>query len=347
MQLLPDIVLRPVAAGEASALAARFADCRYQQHPAYAVEAAARVGAQCEFFAADAAGEAIGFAAVRVKRLPILPGGLAYLHCGPAVQQAGAAFDPAIWSRTLAALAQHYHARGFLLRVSSPLLGAEDAALGERYREAGFMPAKRHAGRTICLDLAPDLDALRARLDGKWRTDLNRAERSALEVKRSSDPADIASLAPMLDALAADKGFHVNQDARFFAASAAAAAAAAPASQPPFLAHLAYRDGQLVAGHIGAFAGKRAVYLLGAANREGRETRAAYLLQWQVIEYAREIGCADYDLGGIDPAANPGVYRFKSRMGGVAIDNAAWWERPGNPLATIAVRLAERWRARQ
>jgi len=31
---------------------------------------------------------------------------------------------------------------------------------------------------------------------------------------------------------------------------------------------------------------------------------------------AREAGCQFYDLGGIDPEKNPGVYHFKKGMGG-------------------------------
>jgi lipid II:glycine glycyltransferase (peptidoglycan interpeptide bridge formation enzyme) len=46
---------------------------------------------------------------------------------------------------------------------------------------------------------------------------------------------------------------------------------------------------------------------------------AAYLLQWAAIQKAKALGCQWYDLGGIDPEGNPGVYNFKKRMGGKEI----------------------------
>src|SRR6185437_15038383 len=79
--------------------------------------------------------------------------------------------------------------------------------------------------------------------------------------------------------------------------------------------HLAWHDGELIAGHIGSFVGDTAVYLVGAATAKGRELRASYLLQWAVIEHAKSVGNSLYDLGGIDARANPSVYNFKKGIG--------------------------------
>ncbi len=45
-------------------------------------------------------------------------------------------------------------------------------------------------------------------------------------------------------------------------------------------------------------------------------SKASYLLQWHTIQQARQRGCRWYDLGGIDPLGNPGVYHFKQGLGG-------------------------------
>src|SRR6185295_651974 len=87
--------------------------------------------------------------------------------------------------------------------------------------------------------------------------------------------------------------------------------------QERFEVGLATVAGEPVAGIIISFVGDTAVYLLGASSQAGREQKAAYLLQWQAIQRARAAGARFYDLGGIDPAENPGVHQFKSRMGGV------------------------------
>src|SRR4051794_27392976 len=54
---------------------------------------------------------------------------------------------------------------------------------------------------------------------------------------------------------------------------------------------------------------------VGASNDLGRATNAAYLLQWKVIEAASRAACRRYDLGGVDPEGNPGLYRFKQSDG--------------------------------
>ena len=60
------------------------------------------------------------------------------------------------------------------------------------------------------------------------------------------------------------------------------------------------------------------------------------------MEAAREEGCRWYDLGGIDPQNNPGVYHFKSGFGGEEIIVPGPFEiRPAGFAGTVS-RMAER-----
>lgn len=328
---------RAVNHAEAAECAGRFADLAYTQEPGYALEAAARVGARAEFFVFDnGEREPVGYAALRVKAIPLLGGGLAYLHGGPATRRQGEAHDEGLFASCLAELARHCAARHLTLRVSPPGYDSPDGS----FRPLGFVPSGASDGPTIVLDLTPSLEDLRGRLAGKWRTDLNRGERGALRIVPSAEPPDIAKVQPLLSDLAERKGFGVAQDAAFFARAAARGAA----GEPPFVAHLAYMGEELVAGHIGAYTGDTAVYLLGAANPAGREVRAAFVLQWAVIAYAKARGLTRYDLGGIDRAANPDVYRFKARMGGIEVERPAVWEQRSGALRPALIALAERVR---
>jgi len=65
--------------------------------------------------------------------------------------------------------------------------------------------------------------------------------------------------------------------------------------------------------------GDTGVYLLGATSDEGLNAKGAYLLQWNMIEWLKENGIRWYDLGGIDPDANPGVYHFKKGFSGMDV----------------------------
>jgi lipid II:glycine glycyltransferase (peptidoglycan interpeptide bridge formation enzyme) len=71
-----------------------------------------------------------------------------------------------------------------------------------------------------------------------------------------------------------------------------------------------------VAGLVATAMGDSAIYLLGATSDEGLNSKGAYLLQWTLIQWLKEKDIRWYDLGGIDPEGNPGVYIFKKGLSG-------------------------------
>jgi hypothetical protein len=74
-----------------------------------------------------------------------------------------------------------------------------------------------------------------------------------------------------------------------------------------------------VAGLVVSAMGDSAIYLLGATSDSGLHTKGAYLLQWTMIRWLNENGIRWYDLGGIDPDGNPGVYSFKKGLSGLDV----------------------------
>jgi hypothetical protein len=65
--------------------------------------------------------------------------------------------------------------------------------------------------------------------------------------------------------------------------------------------------------------GDSAIYLLGATSDNGLDAKGSYLLQWTLIQWLKESGVRGYDLGGIDPQQNPGVYHFKRGLSGTDV----------------------------
>jgi lipid II:glycine glycyltransferase (peptidoglycan interpeptide bridge formation enzyme) len=78
-------------------------------------------------------------------------------------------------------------------------------------------------------------------------------------------------------------------------------------------------DGIPVAGLVASAMGDSAIYLLGATSDNGLNSKGAYLLQWTMIQWLKENGFKWYDLGGIDPEGNPGVYSFKRGLSGIDV----------------------------
>jgi lipid II:glycine glycyltransferase (peptidoglycan interpeptide bridge formation enzyme) len=118
-------------------------------------------------------------------------------------------------------------------------------------------------------------------------------------------------------------------------------------------------DGKPVAGAIAAVFGEEGIYMYGASSTAGRAHGAAFLLQHEMMRWARSRGARRYDLWGIpeyDPetSANErgdrlaassgndrrGLYEFKTRFGGRIVRYPPPLERVYHPvLATLARRL--------
>lgn len=71
-----------------------------------------------------------------------------------------------------------------------------------------------------------------------------------------------------------------------------------------------------VAGAIVLIHDGTAVYLHGASSKLHRNVMAPHLLHWRIIEEVKRMGCAAYDMWGIDLMKWPGVTRFKKGFGG-------------------------------
>ena len=78
-------------------------------------------------------------------------------------------------------------------------------------------------------------------------------------------------------------------------------------------------QGRPVTGLVVSAMGDSAIYLLGATSDDGLNSKGAYLVHWTLIKCLKENGIRWYDLGGIDPEKNPGVYYFKRGFSGMDV----------------------------
>jgi lipid II:glycine glycyltransferase (peptidoglycan interpeptide bridge formation enzyme) len=83
------------------------------------------------------------------------------------------------------------------------------------------------------------------------------------------------------------------------------------------------------------------IYLLGATSEAGLNSKGAYLLQWSMIKWLKENGFKYYDLGGIDPDRNPGVYHFKKGVSGDDVTRLAPFECCEDSLSYLAMKAAD------
>jgi lipid II:glycine glycyltransferase (peptidoglycan interpeptide bridge formation enzyme) len=115
---------------------------------------------------------------------------------------------------------------------------------------------------------------------------------------------------------------------------------------PDYRILLAAHEGEILAGIIAAFRGKRAWYPYGASSRRKRNYMPTYALQWRAIQMARERGCESYDLYGISPSddrSHPlgGLFRFKVGFGGTILNRPGCYDAVLERLPYFLFRKAE------
>ena len=263
-------------------------------------------------------GEVVAIAQFRIIRPTPLKFGMAYLRWGPLWEMKGQPVDEEVVRRFAGAIQDEYLTRRKLLVRILPnaFVGSVRAALLQAAFST-FTEERGDAGevyRTFVLNLTPSLEELRSRLDKKWRNQLTRSEKSNLTVTCSEDAEQYRSFCEIYRQMHARKGFATKVDIDEFGRMQALL----PASER--MRVLICKENEVpVAGLVASAIGESAIYLLGATSDAGLNARGAYLLQWTLISWLKERGIQYYDLGGIDPAGNPGVYHFKKGLSGADI----------------------------
>jgi lipid II:glycine glycyltransferase (peptidoglycan interpeptide bridge formation enzyme) len=304
------ISLDVVDAARWSKIAKTFSDYSCEQAYAFAALAAKRTGSELLPVVVKQDGTDIGAACVRLKRIPVLNRGIAYILAGPMVRNDHQSGETDRLRIVLEALVARFRdEEGHLLRIRLPVLHATNPAALEIFRTLGFEETRGNKTyRTVLLDLSLAEETLRANLHSKWRNQLNRAEKLDIRLVSGRGSDLIRRFIAIYQQMKKFKSFSSGVDPEFLL----------ELEDTDFMydAVIASHNGKDVAGHVVCHTPFCATYVLGATNEEGRALQAGSYLNWQAVLSAKSRGNLWFDLGGIDKEENPDGYQFKIRMGG-------------------------------
>lgn len=263
-------------------------------------------------------GEVLGIAQLRIIRPTKLKFGMAYLRWGPLCERRERPLDPEVTGRMARALEEEYMGRRKLLLhiQANAFKGSKRAAIYQsafcRFKQKPSVIESDY--RTLILDLAPGLEDLRRKLDQKWRNQLSRSERNSLVIVVGSGSEEFRAFCMIYEQMQKRKTFQTTVDIKEFGRIQECL----PESQRMQIL-ICKRNDTPVAGLVASAMGDSGIYLLGATCDDGLNSKGAYLLQWTLIRWLKEKGVSWYDLGGIDPEHNPGVYHFKKGLSGLDV----------------------------
>ena len=182
---------------------------------------------------------------------------------------------------------------------------------------------------TFTLDLGQSEDELLANMKQKTRYSVRLASRRGVSV-RVGGTDDLALLYQMYAETSVRDGFVIRTQAyyediwRSFMSAKMA---------QPLIAEV---EGNAVAALIVFRFGDTAYYLYGMSTERDREKMPNYVLQWEAIRWAKNVGCTTYDFWGAPDHIDPedrmfGVYRFKEGFGASFIQTPGAWDLPLKP----------------
>lgn len=273
---------------------------------------------------------------------------VAYVPRGPVVARDGSV-DPQLIEAIVRLARSH---RAAFVRFEPDLLEDDPRAadFARILKGAGLRTSERtlQPRSTIRLSLAPTGDELLAGLSKGHRADLRRAERDGVTVRIGSAESDVETLHQMLAAVQRRKAFGFHSAGYFRALMRSFGASAR--------LFIAEREGAPIGASLDLAWGEHGIYLAAGSSSDGLEHRAAHLLQWHAINWAKERGALTWDMWGIADARGQleiaaangedrgspnmarleqaakrdpldGVYRFKKGWGGEVVRTVPAYDR--------------------
>ena len=283
-------------------------------------------------------GEIIAAAQLRIVKIPLLKAGIAYLPWGPMWRRQGRTVNIDLFRQIIKALKEEYAIKqSLLLRIHPNVIEENNEAIVSILNKAGFQKKiKIKPYRTLILDLSPTMPEIRKSLDQKWRNQLNRAEKNNLKIIEGNSDTLYQIFLDLQEEMHDRKKYIAGVDYNEFRDIQKDLP-----EQLKMIILVCEYEGKALTATIGSLIGDRGIYLLGATGNEGMKMKGAYLLQWRLIEIMRERGCKWYDLGGIDPDNNPGVYHFKSGISRREASHVGQFEISQNIISNLFVKGAE------
>jgi lipid II:glycine glycyltransferase (peptidoglycan interpeptide bridge formation enzyme) len=284
-------------------------------------------------------GEVIAIAQVTIKKLPFLSLGIAYIPWGPLWRKKGNAGDLENLQYAIKFLKDEYvKKRGLILRIRPNIVAEHDDSVENLFQGEGFSfnsSARRY--RTLLVDLTPEIEKLRKNLHQNWRRKLNQAEKKGLEIVEGNGDELYTIFLSLQSEMQERKNYIPGVSYQEFREIQKYL------PEPLKMKIIVCKSvGEPIAAAVFSGIGDTGIFLFGATGDKGMETNGSYLLHWLAIQWLKGNGCRWYDLGGINPEINPGVYQFKVGMGGMDVCHIGPYEICNSPLSSLFVRWGER-----
>jgi len=272
----------------------------------------------------------IAMAQILVRRVPF--GGIVCWVPG------GPAGEVALWSTGLSeALRKALSAHWLFLRINAMHRLIPGAA--ESLSHAGWRrPSMRFAtGQSLTYDPSIAESERMALASANWRHNLKRSGKYGLVVRKWDSPK-AAELQEIYQSMEHHKGLGQTMG------DSELATLLDCMRDNMLLYRCDDRNGNTIALRACAINANRAWDLLAAASPAARKQYASYATLWALLNECSRLGVKSYDMGGVDPTGNKGVFDFKRGLGAQPLVYLGEWEWASASWVRLLANLALRWK---
>lgn len=231
-----------------------------------------------------------------------------------------------------AALGNALGSKFFYCRIS--LLRADIGSEATFLARAGWKRPKiaMSSGLTMSYALEGDEAERLKRASGNWRHNLKRAGRYSLQLEQWDTPnaEAISALYFEMESLKSLPEQHSADELE---------AIFTQCREKIVIYRCLDAKGRLLAIRAAGLCGATATDLLAVAGVEARKVYASHATLWALLNHCARFGLCKYDLSGVDPVGNKGVFDFKKGTGANLIECLGEWEWASLPGLCKGVNL--------
>lgn len=285
----------------------------------------------------DEKGEIVASALMLLRRIPRTSRSIAYVPRGPVVDTT----NEVLVRDFMSGLREIAARRGAILLKIDPPVPVEDEVSVRNIEKCGFRAISDPTGfggtQPKCvmqLDLSLSTDDLLAGFKPKTRYNIRLAEKKGVRIKTECIRDDLAGFYKVLQVTAKRDGFLV----RGYSYFETLWDVLVPREYAKLF--LSTHEGNVLGGALAFVIGNRAWYVYGASGNEHRNLMPNHLMQWEMIQWAKSVGCKWYDFRGVSPRRGAseeddhlqGLNRFKEGFSPRYVEYIGEFDLPLSPL---------------
>ena len=281
--------------------------------------------------------ELISICQVRIKTIPIINKGVAYIFRGPLVKKRGNSLDYNLLLEIFTILKEEFVLKQNLFLRIRPFVFIDHQTVNFfKFKSLFIKNNVIQPYRSIILDINKELSVIRAGFRRSWRQELNKAENNNIEIVSGSTKELFNVFLKIYNQMHKRKKFqefvHVDRLGNLNDQLA-----------PEFkqIIFIALKEKVPIAAFVGSAIGDTGIAISGGTNSLGIKYKAAYLLQWEMIKWLKAKGCINYDLGGVDQEKNPGGYVWKTGISKHEVKEFGIFDYCENKISKYIVKIGD------